>query len=259
MQSPRFRVPADAFAATPIPEWLGADVVRQIVQDADLDGRLSILDPAFATKVHDAFALSPWVERVDAIRKSFPPAVYVELTYRRPVAAIEAPSGGGLQLLPVDRDGVHLPARDIPEIRLRYLPRISNVVGQPVVGQRWDDPRVAGAVDLAVHLAESWDALHLMEIVPSALPEIRGERRFYTYDLATRGGTRIVWGAAPSAQAPGEADFAAKLERLQRCIAQVGPLDTVRSPREIDVRNELAIVPRTVRRTSPPGDEPVPR
>jgi hypothetical protein len=240
----RFLVAADDFTVNPPPEWCQADVARQVLGASGLAGRLSLLDPSFATAVHDAFALHPWVERVEGIRKAFPPAVHVQLVYRQPVAAIESPGGGGIQLLPVDRYGIHLPARDIPEIRLRYLPRIGNVVGQPVAGQRWDDPRVAGAVELAVGLADVWDALHLMEIIPSALPEIRGNHRFYTYDLASRGGTRIVWGAAPGVQAPDESPLAEKLARLQKCVAQVGPLDTVRSPGSIDVRRELAIQPR---------------
>ena len=121
------------------------------------------------------------------------------------------------------------------------MPRITGIVGQPPAGQRWDDPRVAGAVELAVRLADVWEALHLQEIVPSARPEVQGDRQYFVYDLVTRGGTRIVWGAAPQASVPGEDDFAVKLAAAQG-VRRSSTARSIRSnaPGTINVRGGIA-------------------
>lgn len=241
----RYLLPAEQVSVSSPPAWLAADVRSEVLHAAQLDRRLSILDDNFVQVLQDAFALHPWVESVVRVEKQYPPAVDIEIIYRKPVAVVEIAAGGVVQLLPVDRHGIHLPAADVPEIRRRYLPRIGGVVGQPPIGRRWDDPRVDGAVDLAVRLAGDWDRLHLVEILPSARPEINGARRYYVYDLVTRGGTRIVWGAAPLDGPPGEPEFHEKQTRLERCIQDVGPLDSVRAPAVVDVRRHLQVTPRT--------------
>ena len=249
----RYLLPATAITVNPPPEWIVCDVASQVIQTAGLDRRLSIMDDGFVKAIDNAFTLHPWVESVSRIEKSYPPAVKVELVYRRPIAVIETPLAGGVELLPVDAHGIHLPASDVPLIRRNYLPRIMGVVGQPPLGQRWDDPRVSGAVDLAARLADVWDSLHLAEIVPSARPEVQGEQRYFVYDLVTQGGTRIVWGAAPEAGAPGEADFVVKRQRLEQCGHQYGPFDSVKSPDVVDIRHGIQVTPRTVKK---PGAEP---
>jgi hypothetical protein len=154
----------------------------------------------------------------------------------------------------VDKGGSHLPAGDVPLIRRQYLPRIMGIVGQPPVGQRWEDPRVQGAVEIVGYLADLWESLHLTAITPRARPEIRGERQFFVYDIVTRGGTQIIWGASPHAGAPGEAAFMVKLERLRKCIEQYGPLDSVKAPGTVDVRGELHVEPRMVKQPEGAGE-----
>jgi hypothetical protein len=239
---------AERITMTPQPEWIVGDVRAEIVRNAGLDKRLSILDDAFMSVVQDAFVLHPWIGSVEKISKQYPAGVHVEVNFREPVAVVEMASQEGMLLVPVDRGAVVLPVADVPEIRKRYMPRIQNVVDRPPAGQKWDNPRVQGAVDLAVRLTDVWEQLHLVDILPSTRPEILDEHRFYVYDLMTRGGTRVVWGAAPGMSPPGEADFDAKLERLRRCVLEHGPLDTVQSPAIVDVRNQLMITPRTVKK-----------
>jgi hypothetical protein len=254
----RYLLPAEAITVTQPPEWIVADVRDQVIHAAGLDRRLSILDPGFPERIEQAFSLHPWVQSVDRIEKEFPPAVHVELTYRKPIAAIELPAGNGRALLPVDARGVLLPIDDVPLIRRQYLPRITGIAGQPPVGQKWEDPRVAGAIDLAVKLAEVWEPLHLMEICPSARTELQGGRQVFVYDIVTRGGwTKIVWGAAPREQAPGEAKFNVKLQRLKKCIEQYGPLDSVKAPGTVNVRGELRVEPRLVKKEGPGDPETV--
>ncbi len=219
-----------------------------MVRDAGLEGRLSILEDGLVHALENSFRLHPWVESVDRITKSSPPAVHLDLTYRRPVAVVEIASREGALLLPADKNGIHLPANDVPAIRRNSLPRISGIVGQPPTGQRWDDPRVAGAADLANRLSAVWQTYHLANILPSARPEIHSEHRYYVFNLITRGGTRIVWGAIAPAGSSGEADFQTKLERLKQCAERFGPLDTVRGPAVVDIRRGLIVEPRTAKK-----------
>ncbi|MCA9237898.1 MAG: hypothetical protein KDA44_20630 [Planctomycetales bacterium] len=242
----RYLLPAENISLSTPPDWLVGDVRTEVIRNAGLDRRLSVADDSFIPTVRDAFALSPWIESVEKVEKSYPPAVHLTVTYRKPIAVVEFAAGAGMRLLPVDRDGIHLPMRDVAEIRLRYLPRLSGIVGQPPVGQRWDDPRVAGGLQLAQQLADVWERYYLVEIVPSVRPETRGGSSAFLYRLVTRGGTRINWGAAPGAELPGEPDFATKLARLDECITKNGPLNTVRAPDMVDVRYDLVVTPRAV-------------
>jgi len=248
----RYLLTANHITTTALPEWITADVRAEVVHNSALDRRLSVLDDAFVNVVRDAFVLHPWVESVDRITKSYPPQVHVDLTFRRPAAVVELGGPRGVELIPVDRLGVQLPAADVPEIRKRYLPRIGGIIGRPPVGQPWTDPRVAGAAELAEGLSDVWESLHLVDILPSARQEIQDDQRYFVFDLITSGGTRIVWGAAQDKGLPGEDTFETKLKRLQKYAEEHGSLDSVRGPAVVDVRKELAITPRTVKKTLTP-------
>jgi hypothetical protein len=248
-QRENYLLAPERITLTPLPEWITGDVRGQAIRNAGIIGRLSVLDEAFAQVIEDAFVLHPWVESVDRITKRYPAGAHVELTYRRPIAVVELVNQNVVQLIPVDRFGVHLPSSDVPNIRKRYLPRIGGIVERPPVGQPWTDPRVLGAAEIAEQLAPVWEPLHLVDILPSARAEIRGRMRYFVFDLITRGGTRVVWGAAPSAAPPTEDRFADKLERLRSVAEQYGPLDSVRGPAVVDIRkDELTITPRTVKK-----------
>jgi len=235
-----------------LPEWITGDVRTEAVRNAGLAGRLSILDEAFPQVIEDAFALHPWVQSVDRITKNYPAGVHVELTYRRPVAVVELVHQNVVQLVPIDRNGVHLPASEVPNIRKRYLPRIGNILERPPEGQPWTDPRVLGAAELATQLEQVWESLHLVDILPSARPEVRAGYRYFVFDFITRGGTRIVWGAAPGATPPGEDEFTVKLERLRSYEQHNGLLDKTFGPKVVNVRTELAVQPRTAKKRHRP-------
>lgn len=251
----RYLLTADRITISTPPAWITADVAAEVIRNSGLDRRLSLLDENFVQTIQDAFVLHPWVKSVDRITKLYPPGVHVELTYRRPVAVVEMASPNGVQLVPVDKQGVHLPENDVPEIRKRYLPRIGGIVGRPPVGQPWVDPRVTGAAELAERLGDVWESLHLVDILPSARPEIQDEHRYYVFDLITSGGTRVVWGAVSSAAPPGEDSFETKLHRLRQCTDQYGPLDSVRGPAIVDIRHDLAVTPRTVKKPPAAGKD----
>jgi hypothetical protein len=255
---PQYQITAERIRITPPPPWIRSDVKAEVVHDAGLAGTLSLLEDGerLQQRIRDAFGFHPWVAAVKRIRVDLPASLEVELEYRRPAAVVEAATDDGLAYLPIDVEGVRLPDADFSDVERRLLPRISGVTGRPVVGAPWHDPRVLDGARLVAGLADVWSKLRLVEIVPSPHPQIRGDARFFTFEITTSGGTRIVWGAAPGReQDAGESTFDVKRRRLLDYAAEQGQLDSIDGPAVVDVRSELVVVPRTARR-SPPDDDP---
>lgn len=246
--APQYRLEARDIAITPPPEWIRSDLRAEVIRDASLDGPLSILDPGLAERVAKAFALHPWIARVQKVSKHSPARVEVELVYRRPVCMVEVPGG----LYPVDIEGVLLPSSDFSPNDARRYPRLSGV--QPTtegpVGTRWHDRRVVGAAEIAAALTDAWNELNLHRIVP--VPGAHGgpSRDEPTYELFTRLGTRILWGPASGTDAPPDDAPAVKAARLRRFFAQRGTLEGPEGPQDLDLRHGEAVVatPRTAAR-----------
>lgn len=248
---------------TPPPPWIRSDVKADVVRSAGLELGLTLLDdgPTFARRIHDAFELHPWVASVQRIRRRLPSSLDVELTYRRPVAAVESSEGDGVAFLPVDGTAVRLPENDLTDVERRYLPRISGIVGRPPTGSVWDDLRVVEGVQLAVALSDVWQQLRLVEIkADDVRPTDHVEQRPYAYNIITSGGTRIRWGAPPGREAAaGESTFAEKLARLMQYATEHGRLDTIDGPETLDVRVDTVVTQRTARREIGGGEEQTPQ
>ncbi|MEM6329623.1 MAG: hypothetical protein AAF790_05175 [Planctomycetota bacterium] len=254
---PRYHVTAASIQTPPAPPWVRTDIRLEALRDAGLTG-LSIFDPPeqLQARLSDAFRFHPWVESVGAITKRPPNRVEIQLTYRRPLAAVEVRHGvetAAAALWAVDSHAVRLPSEDLTAAELRHLPRVVGVDSTTLPGEVWRDTRVQGAVTLATHFGEDWRGLFLTDIVPRRSPEVFGDLRYPVFDLVTRGGTRIVWGAAPNAAPPGEHPFAAKLARLKRHVAQHGPLDSasLQTPEVLDIRTSLTATARQAMTKNP--------
>lgn len=254
---PRYLVTAERIEISPSPEWIRRDIKRDVLQDAGLDGTLSILDDRaqLHERLNQAFRFHPWVRKVERIELKPPATVQVDLVFRKPIAAIEYVSQEQTLLLVIDADLVRLPEMDLTEAEKRYLPRIHGIVNRPLVGETWSDPRVAGAVQLVTALGDAWTRLYLVDVNPSESPEVTKQSRFYVYDLVTTGGTRIVWGAAPGQEPPGEAKFAEKLKQLKEFVTLNGPLNSMYTPKTINLRQGLAVEQRTVKQLDAAEDE----
>lgn len=250
-QHPQFQITAENVYITTPPPWIRADVKAEVLRDAGLLGKLSVIDDHqhLQQRVRDAFAFHPWVSAVHQIKIDLPASLHVELEYRRPVAAVEAVDRETVSYLPVDAAGIRLPDEDFSDFERRALPRVTGVSGVPSVGERWNDDRVTNAAALAAQLADVWSQLRLVEIVPSMHAQVRGSTSFYAFDIMTSGGTRIVWGAAPGReQDAAESNFDAKRKRLIDYAATHGQLDSIDGPASVDVRSDLVVLPRTARR-----------
>ena len=98
----------------------------------------------------------------------------------------------------------------------------------------WGDPRVVGGAEIAAALAEVWQPWRLERIVPS--PRAPAGTVEPTYQLVTRGGTRILWGLAPDSKASGEISAAEKVARLRQYLADHATFEGRDGPQELDVR-----------------------
>ncbi len=275
----RYQVTAASIQITQQPEWLHSDVKLEALGRAGLlsetaegvsTAGLSILDDPDQLEERVAMMLEfhPWIRSVGKITKSPPNRLLVEVEYRAPVAALstgQLPSGPlqASDLIPIDSEGILLLASDLDPRQLGFLPRIdvSNLLRAtgtqaPRAGEQWTDPRIVGAIDLINRLGPIWYQLSLLDITPSTAPEVIGNDRFYVYDLRSNGGTTIYWGAAPSIAPASESPFEAKLARLQSYIAQNGPLNSVQnSPARIDIRSEIKVIPRLVKKKKSPTEK----
>jgi hypothetical protein len=248
---PQYQIAADHIRISPLPLWIHSDIRSEILRDSGLVGTLSVLDDGdkLQQRVRDAFGFHPWVAAVRQITLSLPASIDVDLEYRRPVAAVQVAANQTTNCSPIDVFGFRLPDADFSDVERRYLPRIVGASGQPLVGKPWTDERVLQSARLAAGLGDVWSKLRLIEIIPSVEPRVRGDIRFYTFELTTSGGTRIRWGAAPGHEMDaGESPFELKRSRLIDYATKNGKLDSIEGPELVDVRSDLVVVPRTARR-----------
>lgn len=116
-----------------------ADFLGEVQYLSEQPGRLRLLDEGLASRLADAFARHPWVERVERVELAPPRLVRVQLRYRRPVLAV--PHAG--QLRTVDRHGVLLPAK-APTEGLPIFPGKASPPKGPA-GTAWGDAAVEEA------------------------------------------------------------------------------------------------------------------
>jgi hypothetical protein len=243
---------------TPPPPWVRANVKDEVVRDMER-ARLSLLDRLLTVQVAQAFATHPWVEKVVRVSKHQPPRVMVEVLYRKPVAMVEVVTRGQPGLLPIDANGVLLPPADFaPEQAREYL-RIAATDATPPasVGMAWGDPRIHGGARIANLLQHAWKNLGLYRITAHrpdpAVKQMKGLDE-PTFELLTRKGVRVLWGAAPAADNPVDTATAQnKISRLVSLAQASGGLDSETGPAEIDLRTRTpdprtALSPPTSRR-----------
>ncbi len=257
--SEEYFVLPEQIEVTAAPKWVHTDVKAEVLRDGGLT-RLSLLDKQLTIKVAQAFSGHHWVEKVIRVSKHQPPRLVVELVYRRPVGMVEVVLQSQPGLLPVDASGVLLPPSDFSADQAHEYLRIAvpNTTPAGAVGTAWGDPRVVGAARIASLLQDSWKTLGLHHILANRpdspvkpLPLLDGP----TYELFTRGGTRILWGPAPAAGNAVEMTNA--LKKVSRLLAHAktnnGSLDTGRPSAVIDLRPKEEELRTAKRQATPPG------
>ena len=234
-----YTVTLDRLVVTPQPAWIHADVKAEVIRSAGA-AQLNLRDPKLVEELATAFALHPWVASVVRVQKRYPARVEVEVEYRRPVAAVEVASQNEPGLLFIDAQGVLLPSADFAQGQAKDFLRIAagNETPAGVYGTPWGSERIAGAARVAAAFEETgdteikrWQKLKLYRIVP--LQSSSGD---LSYELRTLSDVRIVWGAAPGSEAPGEPTADEKIAALEHLVADKGPLDRDNGPATIDLR-----------------------
>ncbi len=239
-----YQLSPEELEITPPPPWIHSDIKAEVLRDASLDGPLSILDDDLTQRLHDAFPLHPWVDRVEQVSKHYPARVKVSLVYRKPVCMVKVPGG----VFAVDVYSVVLPSDDFSAKSARRYPLLSDIRSVPIgqVGAAWGDPRVESGCRVAASLVEVWSRFQLERITPSQEPTGDGSST-YAFEILTRGGTRILWGEQAAGDDPAHAKTAtAKVALLSQYVAEHGSLEKPDGPRLIDVRRSaIEVTPRT--------------
>jgi hypothetical protein len=219
--SPDYLVKIEQITITPPPEWVRSDVRAEAFHNATSPDRpLSLLDDNLAERIHIAFMLHPWVAKA-TVTKSAGARVRVDIEYRRPACMVEVAAGQLVELLPVDGQGVWLPGEDFSQKQKEGYPCLAGIDRRPIqpVGHAWGDPRVIDGAAVAAVLQPVWQQLKLYRI--QCVPLAAGARPMF--ELYTRGGTKIIWGAAGGSilHEPGNDE---KVARLQQYAAAHGGL-----------------------------------
>jgi hypothetical protein len=220
---------------TPPPEWIHADVKAEALRTAAIT-RLNLRDSKLVEQVAAAFALHPWVAKVVRVQKHYPAAVTVELQYRRPVAAVEVADRGEAGLVFIDEASVILPSADFAPGQSKDYLRIAGrgETTASVYGAPWGSERIAGAARLAAVWGRRWQPLELYRIDMALTAS--GE---LVFELQTRRGVRVLWGAIKGSESSREATAEQKMSALEQYVSEKGPLERDGGPQVLDLR-ELA-------------------
>lgn len=242
---PHYRLDLERIALQPAPPaWIRGDLRGEALRSASLDDQTqcSILDADLAERVYKAFALHPWVAKVERVTKLNPSGVRVEVVYRRPVCMVEVPGG----LYAVDADAYLLPSSDFAPDDVKQYPRLADLPTATAgpVGTQWQDPHVHEAARIAAALVEHWQSLSLVRISLTPRDARRMPKR-EEYDLFTTKGTCIRWGTADNDRLSGEPSLVKKVERLRQFAERNGSLDVSTGPMVLDLRQgpEISVQP----------------
>lgn len=218
--------------------WVPRSFVQHLIDADQLPAHVSLLQPGLAERIGRALAADPWVRQVVSVRVTRS-SVAADLEYRIPVLMVESRSGK----YPVDRDSALLPPLDFGVSDLQRFPLLKNVRTPPAgpAGTPWGDPVVLGAARLAEVLAPGgdlsvyWDHFQLAAIEAPERTATTIQLEDLSYELVTRGRSRILWGRAPGADDL-EPTVPQKLARLADYLATHGTFESHGRPTRIDIR-----------------------
>lgn len=231
---PAYLLTLEKLQAPDPPEWIHADVKKEVFETAQLD-QVSVLDPKATVKVYNAFSVHGWVAKVNRVTKAAGPKMVVDLEYRQPVAMVEVYDSGKWGLLPVDGRGVVLSPNDFSRNQANSFLRVAVDGAMPVgdAGSNWGDSRVVGGARIAEAWGQNWQPLKLYRI--SATVESTGGPP--AYEISTRDNSRILWGSAPGQEGSDENTPEKKIKMVVAEVSRNGPLEGRTPPVVIDVRH----------------------
>lgn len=241
---PLYRLTADQLVLPVTHEWIPVDFANRLLHR--LGDTPTLLNAELPEQLRQELLLEPWVAAVHSVQVRREGRVAIDLEWRRPVLMASTPRG----MYALDAQGVLLPAEDFTAADISRFPVAVGITSLPNVpaGRLWSDAAVIAAARLAELLApgqtpgDPWQRLGLSRILlpgAAAAGESRAEASG-PYELETRGGSRIVWGAPPGVSTI-EPSAEQKLGRLDYYLQQCGPFDGPQGPVRIDIRGPDAI------------------
>jgi hypothetical protein len=234
-----------------LPRWVPPDFINQVGQQENWERQpISLLEDSCCEHLARAFSRHPWVKQVDQVRLRPGARVELAITFRKPVAMVEAGSG---KFYPIDANAILLPPGDFSRADVKRYPTIINpsTLPQGPAGTTWGDLMVLGAARLSEHFQQSfdekatyWQHLNLasIQLPPRTAAELKIED--VQYQILTKDGSRIVWGRAPGTDHPGELSAEQKIGRLTQYLADFGTFRPPHGPLEIDIRHWQEITQR---------------
>jgi len=177
--------------------------IRRTAMLKELRGRLAALSqPAcvftqdLARRVAEDLADSPWVLKVEQVRRRLPNKLLVRARFREPAGVV---GFEGWHCL-VDNQGYWLPHslyRWPPDWDEENTPLIvdRSLKVLPVPGERWDGPRLAAGASLTEFLRES-GLLERLRIRTVDVTSVGGAGTEPDIVLVTESGVRVKWGKA---------------------------------------------------------------
>jgi hypothetical protein len=243
-----FVVMPENISITPPPTWIHADVKAEATKSGSLSS-LPLRDPQLVDKVSRAFAAHSWVASVKKVSKHYPARIEVELEYRRPVAMVEVTWQGEPKLYFIDAASVLLPSEDFEKEVEQKAPHFLRIFAGDVsptgraFGTPWGSEKIAGAALLAQAWQDHWQQLGLYRLLVTDDANAKP-----MYWLATKSGTRVLWGHAPGSEAKEEQTPREKIAWLEQYVARHGPLDKSAADADLDLRTPTGKAPQTARK-----------
>ncbi len=246
-----YRLRVENLHFTERPHWVPHDLIGQVAKLENWNAQpISLLEESCCQEIAEAFSRHPWMKKVERVRLRPGGRVDLEITFRKPVAMVQAGRG---QFYPIDADAILLPPSDFSRADIKRYPLIENpsTLPQGPAGTYWGDLMVLGAARLAEHLLHPfdettthWEHLKLARIELPRRTTAEVDIKDVQYRLITKDGSRILWGRAPGTDHPGELTAEQKIGRLTQYLADFGTFRPAHGPLEIDIRHWQEITQR---------------
>lgn len=219
--------------------WVPETVFEDVLEEARLPQRVSLLQPHLCHDIAKSFDQHPWVKEAKLVQLTGVSRIQVLLEYRLPVAFVRTGEG----LFPVDIEGTVLPAADFTIDDVNRLPHILEVQSMPqgTAGEPWGDVVVEAAAKIAAALTPDqdmeryWNRFELVGIVAPELTDVLPGPEEMRFELSTVGGSRIIWGKPPGVDDL-EPSVEQKIGRMEQYLSRFGKFDEPNGPYRIDIR-----------------------
>lgn len=246
----KYDLSANQISVSQQPVWLTSDLREKILDEIQTPNNL--LNEHLVADTARVLQDNPWIEKVQRIEKGAD-GLKIDLAYRMPVALVDFHQGK--TKVPVDRSAVVMDKKIFGAIDPESMLHISVPSAEsnrPNKWQVWDDRRIQAAAKLCDYLSVEATNLELFRVVSYRLPTVKTQDVLANepgkpFEVWTKNGVKVIWGAVPGEKVVDEATSAEKLQAIQQFVVKQGPLSKLDRRKKIDVRSGKAIMVADVR------------